>query len=319
MRVDTGYLGWGVFFVAAGAIALAIEGGYVADQAWWSYWPLILIGAGIGLILRKTAFEAVGGLLVAATFGVMVGGSVAGGFTFGGFGDVGGGVCRVGDDGTAFTDRTGSFDGSATVDVELDCGTLTITTEPGSGWAVRGTDEGGDGPEVSASDGELEVQPPDGTSPSSWLIDLPTDPTLDVDLQLNAGQLRADLAGARLLAVDLEVNAGQASVDLTGISDIEGIEIGVNAGEVAITLPSHAMTGGIEANAGSVRVCAPDDVALRIETEVVLGAVDVGDSGLQEVDGGWQSPDYDTAPTRIELRVQANLGSVRIDPSEGCS
>ena len=319
MRVDTGYLGWGVFFVAAGAIALAIDGGFIADQAWWSYWPLILVGAGIGLILRGTAFEAIGGLLVAGTFGIMVGGSLAGGLGFGGIGDVGGSVCRVGDEGTAFADRTGSFGSSAGVDVELDCGTLAIVTVPGSGWAVRGTDDDGVGPEVSASDGELEVRPPDEVSAAAWSIDLPTEPTLDVELQLNAGQLRAELAGARLLAVDLEVNAGQATLDLTGVGDIDGIDVGVNAGEVAITLPSLAMTGGIEANAGSVRICAPDDVALRIESEVVLGAVDVGDSGLQEVEGGWQSPDYDTAPTRIELRVQANLGSVRIDPSEGCA
>ena len=79
------------------------------------------------------------------------------------------------------------------------------------------------------------------------------------------------------------------------------------------------MTGGIEVNAGSVRLCAPDDVALRLETEVVLGAVETGDSGLVEVEGGWETPGYDTAPTRIELRVQANLGSIRLDPTEGCA
>ena len=316
MRVDTGYLGWGVFFIAAGAIALAVDNGYVVDQRWWTYWPLLLIGAGIGLILRRTPFEALGGLVVAATFGVMVGGSLAGGF--GGIGDVTGGVCRVGDEGTAFADRTGQLSGSASVEVELDCGTVTIATIPGSGWAVRGTDDG-QGPEVSASDDELDVQPADDNAPSAWSIDLPTEPLLDVGLQLNAGQLQAAFGGARLAAVDLEVNAGQAVLDLTGVTDIEGIDVGVNAGEVGITLPSHAMTGGIEVNAGSVRLCAPNDVALRLQTEVVLGAVDTGDSGLVAVEGGWESPGYDTAPTRIELRVQANLGSIRLDPSEGCA
>jgi hypothetical protein len=318
MRVDGGYLGWGVFFVAAGAVALAIDQGLVADQHWWTYWPLILIGVGIGLVLRRTPLETLGGLLVAGTFGVMVGGTLAGGF--GGFGDVTGGVCRVGEEGVAFADRTGTLSGSASVDVELDCGTVAISTVAGTGWAVRGTDEDGAGPEVDASSNELDVGPIDGQSiPASWLIDLPTDVVLDVGLQLDAGQLRAGLAGASVVAVDLEVNAGQAILDLTGVEAIDGIDVGVNAGEVAITLPSSAMTGGIEVNAGSVRLCVPDDVALRIESEVVLGAVDAGDSGLVEVEGGWETPGYDTAPTRIALRVQANLGSVRVDPAEGCT
>ena len=190
MRIDTGYLGWGVFFVAAGAIALAIENGDVVDQRWWTYWPLLLIGAGIGLILRRTPFEAIGGLVVAATFGVMVGGSLASGF--GGIGDMTGGVCQIGDEGTAFADRTGQFSGSASVDVELDCGTVTVATAPGSGWAVRGTDRR-TGPRRQRQ--RRRARRPAGRRSLAvrLAIDLPTEPLLDVGLQLNAGQLRAEL------------------------------------------------------------------------------------------------------------------------------
>lgn len=318
MRVDHGFLGWGVFFIAAGAVGLALQAGYVAEQSWWTYWPLILIGAGLGLILRRTPFEVVGGVVVAATLGIMVGGSLASGFV--GFGDVTGGVCRVGDEARAFADRSGSFGSEAEVSMELDCGTVVVETAPGAGWAVRGTDGDGRGPDVESSDASLRVEPPDGQlSAAAWLIDLPTETTLDLGLQLNAGQLRAGLPDGRLGTVELEVNAGQAILDLTGVRAIDGIDVGVNAGEVGVTLPSQPMTGAIEVNAGSVRLCAPDDVAVRLETEVVLGGIDVGDSGLVPVTGGWQSPDYDTASTRIELRLTANLGSVRIDPSEGCT
>jgi hypothetical protein len=318
VRVDGGFLGWGVFFVVAGVIALAIEAGQIPDQAWWSYWPLLLVGAGLGLVLRRTPLEVIGGLVVAATFGVMVGGSLAAGF--GGFGSMPSGVCRIGDDGTPFADRTGSFGGSATVDLELDCGTLAVTTVPGSGWAVRGSDDDGSGPQVDASADELEVDAAAGaSSPTAWLVDLPQDPSLQVGMQLNAGSLQAAFPGARVLELDLEVNAGQARIDLTGVADIGAIDVGVNAGELAITLPSSSMTGSVEVNAGSVRLCAPPDVALRIETEgSVLASTDMGDAGLVQVDGTWMSPDYDVAPVRIDLRVQANLGSVRLDPPEGC-
>jgi len=321
VRIDQGYLGWGVFFVAAGAIALAIGAGVVVDQRWWSFWPLLLVGAGIGLVLRKTAFEVIGGLIVAATFGVMVGGSLAGGFGgFSGIGDVGGIACDGGD-GTAFADQSGTLGASASVDIQVDCGTLSLSTVPGSTWTVRGTDGDGLGPRISSSGDELEVQSTDGlASSSSWLIDLPTDPTLEVNLQLDAGSLQAAFVGARLREVDVEVNAGQARIDLTGVSDITSIDAGVNAGEVAVTLPSWPMTGRLEVNAGAVRLCAPPDVALRIETEgSVLSGTDLSEAGLVEEDGVWVTPGYDVAPVRIDLEVQANLGSIRLNPAEGCT
>ena len=251
----------------------------------------------------------------------MVGGSLAGGF--GGIGDMTGGVCRVGDEGTAFADRTGQLGGSASVDIELDCGTVTVATAPGSGWAVRGTDGDGQGRDVSASDDELDVQPADD--------DVPVRPgsstcrpsrLLDVGLQLNAGSAPGRRSAARgSRAVDLEVNAGQAVLDLTGVTDIDGIDVGVNAGEVGVTLPSHAMTGGIEVNAGSVRLCAPADVALRIETEgSVLRRRRPGELGPRRGRGRLGDARATTPPRRASsCDVQANLGSIRLDPSEGCA
>jgi Domain of unknown function (DUF5668) len=319
MRLHRGFLGWGVFFLVAGVIALAVEAGSIPDQRWWSYWPLLLVGAGIGLVLYRTPLDVLGGLLVAGTFGVMVGGSLAGGFS--GIGDLSGGVCSSDGDGVTFADRSGDFGSSATVSIELDCGTLGIATTPGSGWAVRGADGDGRGPDVASSDDELEVDPSDDRwSPTAWLIALPTDPRLEVGLQLNAGQLRAEFPDANLDILDLEVNAGQAIVDLTGVTAIDGIDVGVNAGELALTLPSVAMTGSIEVNAGNVRICAPPDVALRLETDSsVLASTDFSDAGLVRRDDAWESPGYDTATTRIEMRVQANLGNVDLDPAEGCS
>ena len=192
---------------------------------------------------------------------------------------------------------------------------------PGAAWTVRGADGDGRGPRISASQDELDVNADDGFSgPISWLVDLPTDPSLDLNLQLDAGSVQASFVGARLREVEVEVNAGQARLDLTGVADITNLDAGVNAGEVAVTLPSWPMTGRLEVNAGAVRLCAPPDVALRIETEgSVLAATDLSEAGLVEDDGVWVTPGYDVAPVRIDLEVQANLGSVRLNPSEGCT
>ena len=108
MRVNRGLLGWGVFFIVAGSIPLLVQAG-VLDPARvrqvWQLWPLILIGIGLGLILQRTRAAIVGGLVVAATFGILVGGWFAVGFVPG----AGFGACGIGgnDAGQAFPTRTG--------------------------------------------------------------------------------------------------------------------------------------------------------------------------------------------------------------------
>lgn len=67
---------WGVFFIVLGAIPLAVQAGLLdaaVTQQLLRLWPLILIGIGIGLLLRLTPMAAIGGVIVAATAGMLVG------------------------------------------------------------------------------------------------------------------------------------------------------------------------------------------------------------------------------------------------------
>jgi drug/metabolite transporter (DMT)-like permease len=54
VRLNSGFLGWGVFLVIAGAILLAIRAGLITpDQVGQvgSLWPVIIIGIGVGVLL----------------------------------------------------------------------------------------------------------------------------------------------------------------------------------------------------------------------------------------------------------------------------
>ncbi len=69
MRIDFRLIGWGVFLVLVGVVPLAVSQGWIPDDLrWWELWPLILVGAGVGLLLRRTSFAPLGGLIVAAWF-----------------------------------------------------------------------------------------------------------------------------------------------------------------------------------------------------------------------------------------------------------
>src|SRR5207342_2716305 len=135
MRIRRGFLGWGVFLILAGAVPLAVRSGYLSEDQvgrLWTLWPLILVGIGVGLILGRTRFDFLGGIIVAATIGLMVGGLLSAGigsFSTGACGGAGGTAAFPGRDGT-FTSTGGS------IDIQTDCGNVTIATAPGEGWRV---------------------------------------------------------------------------------------------------------------------------------------------------------------------------------------
>ena len=79
MHINRSLLNWGVFLIALGGIPLAVDQGWVESgiaSDLGQLWPLILVGIGLGLILRWTPLAWFGGALVAATFGVIFGAAI---------------------------------------------------------------------------------------------------------------------------------------------------------------------------------------------------------------------------------------------------
>src|SRR6188768_2858570 len=113
MRVNRGLLGWGVFFIVLGAVPLAVRNGLLSEAALanaWQLWPLLLIGAGLGLILSRTKLAIVGGLVIAVTFGLMGGAVLASGFRIP---SGAGGGCAGDPGGERFPEHRGAFEGEA--------------------------------------------------------------------------------------------------------------------------------------------------------------------------------------------------------------
>src|SRR5690606_14195254 len=104
-------------------------------------------------------------------------------------------------------------------------------------------------------------------------LTLPTDPTLEVDIGLNAGSGVIDLRDATLDRLDVEANAGDVRLDLTGVAALRELHVGLNAGRARATLPEADLSATFEANAGAVDVCVPSGAGVRIRLE---GGVAVG-------------------------------------------
>ena len=326
MHIRRGFLGWGVFLILAGTVPLAVRAGYLdSDQIGrlWTLWPLILIGIGVGLILSRTRFGFIGGLIVAATLGLMVGGLLSSGIS-----TFSGGICGQASGTTAFPAREGTFSTSAaSVEMQLDCGEVAVGIAAGDTWRVEGEVANRTGPAIASSDATLKVRSDEGNhGPTTvlnaqeiWRVTLPDSPRLDIDLRLNAGQATVDLGGANLGAVGLQLNAGAATVDLASATSIGTIKFQLNAGALGLTLPNSSVTGSVEANAGAVRLCAPPGAGLRLRTgDNIIASYDYAGHGLVQDGTTWTTPGFDSASVRIDLRTAANVGSFTLDPEDGC-
>ena len=326
MHIRRGYLGWGVFLILTGAVPLALRAGYLTDDQidrLWTLWPLILVGIGVGLILSRTRFDFLGGIIVAATLGLM-----AGGLLSSGVGTLSSGACGQDAGTAAFPTREGTFSAAGgSVGVEIDCGNVTLAAAPGDGWRVEGQDADGIGPLIEATETSLRVRPREDDQPGfwafgqrdAWQITVPQAVLIDLDLHMNAGQSTVDLSGALVGALALELNAGAATVDLGATETIQRIDIRLNAGSLGVTLPHGSMTGSIHANAGAVRLCAPEGVGLKLHAgESIVASYNYADQGLLQDGSTWTTPGFDEASQKIELTTDANAGSFVLDPEDGC-
>jgi hypothetical protein len=326
MQVNRRLLEWGIFLMLLGGIPALVQLGLLDPQLLvgaWRLWPLIVVGFGLGLILRRTSLAPLGGMVVAATFGVILGSLLAAGPAFAALGRDCGGTGG----GTPFPDQTGAFSGErASVELHPMCRAATIATAEGNNWAISGTNRNGQAPRVTATPNKLTVRGDDGggipflgTGPGrgDWRISLPRGLPVDLSTSADFGDLQADLAGARIGNLSLTVNFGQADVNLAQAT-VQSVSVTANFGSTVLHLPaSSSFQGSATANFGSLDLCVPEAAGLRITVGGgAFSSTDFTRRGMTRGGNTWTSAGYDAAAAKIDLSTTANFGSIQLDEED---
>ena len=323
MSIDRRLLNWGLFLVILGFIPLAVNQGWIARETLsraWQLWPLLLIGSGIGLILSRTRLAFLGGLVVAATFGIILGSLVVGGF---GLTSIGCGSSSA--SGPVLVNQQGAFGSRATVDLRVSCGALTVAPTPG-GWSLNVTGDERTRPQVSSGPDTLSARSPDNFAfipfdngrAASWNVGLPVGVDLEIRLQINATDARLDGAGMRFTSLNLEANAGSTRLDLSAAT-VSRIDAQANASDLRLTLPLSGATGVINANAASVHLCAAPGANLRLTTaDSHLSSDNFKDRGLVRTGDTWTTAGAPVGAPVIDLRLEGNAVGFTLEGLEGC-
>jgi hypothetical protein len=324
MRIDRRLLGWGAFLVIAGAIPIAVRGGALPRdvvEGWPSLWPLLLIGVGLGLVLRDTSFRLVGGFVTTVTAGVMAGGLLAVGL--GGMPAFG--ACGVGSGATAFAERTGTLPDQGSMAIEFNCGSLRVGAVDGSTWTLSGSGPAGRTPQVDETSNGVRIRPPTanadlfGSSTSTWQVGVPRAPIESLNVTLNAGEGSIDFTGVTIATTNLTVNAGSLDANLAAAAVATRLVAKVNAGSAVIALPGGIEGADLTLNAGSMIVCVPADARVRVGWSGGLASNNLDGLGLARLgDHRWATSGLDPAAPATDIEVSANAGSFTLVIGGSC-
>jgi len=320
VQINRRFLYIGLFFITFGGVLLAARQGWIPESAvaaLWQLWPVLLIAIGLSIILSRRSVGWIGGVIVSVCLGAMAASLVQGGaLPFVG--------CSGGETGIPFTTQEDQLASQAEMDITFSCGELSVVTGDGATWSVSGSSSDGKVPDIERSDSGMSVESRNRSFPFSggretWTVRVPTEPTIDVGVTLNAGSGDVKLDGATLAGVRSTVNAGSLTLDLRGARAITSLGGTVNAGSAITWLPELSVEGSLTVNAGSLVICAPDGIGLRLHTgNNPISSNNFDQAGLVQTDDGWETPGYDSASVQTELNVSANAGSASLNPSRPC-
>ena len=319
MRVNRRFLYTGLFLLAIGAIVVAADAGAL-DTATLTdvvrLWPLAPLVVGLAIVLRRTQFSLSAGMLAAAVPGLMLGSAFAVVPRFAG-------DCGVRGTSTSVATEQGTFASPASVSITSGCGTLTIGTAPGNGWAFRAGNTAGRTPTVHTSPGSLTIASHEADDRNlldagrdSWELTLPTSEIEALTIETFANRSEIALPGAHIGRLRLTADASDIVLDLKGaaIGELSGA---VNVGSLAIHLPTDAgLAGSVRIGGGELVICSSPDVGLRVTTRGTPRLVTA--DGVEQSGSEWRSPGYATAAHRADLDVHVNFGAIKINPIGGC-
>jgi hypothetical protein len=116
-------------------------------------------------------------------------------------------------------------------------------------------------------------------------------------------------------SLSIKTGATDSRLDLSGLQ-IDDLDLAVGAASTWLRFPAEAGTTSaqISGGASSITLEIPPGVAARIRTRGGLSTVNVNQARFPSVgDQLYRSPDYDTAPNRIDVSIDTGITSIQVN------
>ncbi len=190
------------------------------------------------------------------------------------------------------------LDGAVEADVRIRFGAGELTTHVAApGRLVDGSFEGGVNHRRS---GKSRVDLSQDTTyglpwldrRSSWDVGLTAEVPLDLRLEGGASRTTLDLIDLRVRNLQLQTGASETRVRLPRAAGVTTVKA--------------------ETGAASLTIEVPAGVAARIRNRMAIGSSQIDEARFPRIGDIHQSVDYATAANRVDLDIQAGVGSVKV-------
>jgi hypothetical protein len=194
------------------------------------------------------------------------------------------------------------LDGATSAHVKLDhgAGRLNLHSGAGAGEILNGTFGNGLSFKSHQEAGRLEVKL--RTSQQFWAW-WPGE-SLDWDIHLS-----------QEIPLSLKIDSG-ASASILDLSDLKvtDLDIDTGASSTELTLPANAGSTHVDIDTGasSLKVSIPMGVAASIRVKSGIASVNVDPRFPHLASGLYQSSDYSTAANRVDMTIDAGVGSIEV-------
>ncbi len=148
-----------------------------------------------------------------------------------------------------------------------------------------------------------------------WQVHLNPTVSSEITAHSDGGNIRLNLAGMSVTGVSADTGGGNIDLVLPDNATEINVTAKSGAGNATVEIGS-GITGSstvqVSSGAGNVVVRIPSGLVARIHATSGLGKVAVDPRFGKTDDDIYQSPDYDGAADRVEIKVSSGAGNVTI-------
>jgi len=301
---------WPVILIGLGVLLLLSNIGVFPESGWavlWRFWPVALVALGIDVLIGR---RSLGGAIASGVLLLILAGLVIG-------------VAFFAEQIPALVELTKP----ATLQFEhveypvagLESAKVTIDWTSAPGYLSALGDSGNLIEADVAYRGDLVFRATHTDGSADVILDSYLQNVPYGRLDFNDSEAKWDVKLNPSVTLDLWLDSGSGSCDFDlSQMNVSSLNLDSGSGSIELALPSkNSFTGKLDTGSGSVTLTLPEGVGMRVTLDSGSGSFQPGErftliSGERDDDSVWETQNYASADYKIDLTISQGSGSIRI-------
>lgn len=149
---------------------------------------------------------------------------------------------------------------------------------------------------------------------NEWDLKLNEEVPIEMNINLGAGRSNLALGTLALTSLRIDGGAGSVSLDLSGSQGLSQLDFDMGAGEVTIDLTGkwqNDLDASLHGGFGDINVTLPSDVGVIVDVETGVGRVNA--SNLNRDEDTYTNDAYGVSEVTLRIDIDGGVGSINLD------